>query len=79
MMLLEGWYLPAEESTSKLTLAPASIDGVVESFCRVGDVVPNSELLRKLRYIGEKILAHVDPTLYAHLNKLEIHPQLYGM
>uniref|UniRef100_A0A0N5A874 Rab-GAP TBC domain-containing protein n=1 Tax=Syphacia muris TaxID=451379 RepID=A0A0N5A874_9BILA len=79
MMLLEGWYLTTEETVVKPGLVPTSDDGVVESFCRDCDMVPNSEILRELRYIDNKILSEIDPALHGHLNRLEIHPQLYGI
>ena len=79
MMLLESWYLPAEETPFRPMLVPVSADGIVESFAREKDILPNSDLLRRLHFIGDHVLAQVDPSLHGHLSKLEIHPQLYGM
>ncbi|KJE95089.1 TBC1 domain family protein [Capsaspora owczarzaki ATCC 30864] len=38
-----------------------------------------SDIVKKLKHIQHKLLQDADPTLYAHLQNLQIEPQLYGL
>ncbi|VDK26371.1 unnamed protein product [Anisakis simplex] len=86
MMLLECWYISNDDkpstvlgATSSEELIMKSSTIVLEPFCRSQDTGPTSELIQKLRSINNDILAVIDPVLHAHLMKLDIAPQLFGI
>ncbi|KHN74040.1 TBC1 domain family member 5 [Toxocara canis] len=79
MMLLECWYISGDEKMSRDDDVPSKDDVILEPFCRSQDTGPSSELIQKLRSINNDILAVVDPVLHAHLLKLDVAPQLYGI
>uniref|UniRef100_A0A915AFU9 Rab-GAP TBC domain-containing protein n=3 Tax=Parascaris univalens TaxID=6257 RepID=A0A915AFU9_PARUN len=79
MMLLECWYISGDEKTTREDALTSNDEIVVEPFCRSQDTGPTSELIEKLLSINSNILAVIDPPLHAHLLKLDVAPQLYGI
>ncbi|KAK0420926.1 hypothetical protein QR680_014971 [Steinernema hermaphroditum] len=79
MLLLQRWYINGDDSSSE-KLAP-SLNELCEKplFPNIKDTGPSSELIEKLRYIGDVQLQEIDPDLWNHLNKLDIAPQIYGI
>ncbi|MFH4977310.1 hypothetical protein AB6A40_004019 [Gnathostoma spinigerum] len=78
MMLLESWYISAEEKQRRSNDELFSND-VVQSFSEVLEIGPTNELSEKLKKIDEEIFAEVDPVLRKHLAEMEIAPQIYGI
>ncbi|KAK5978587.1 TBC1 domain family member 5 [Trichostrongylus colubriformis] len=73
MLEVTKWYEDGSQQAS--TPKPFNESG---PFMRVQDGAPTNQVMRELAAIGER-LHSVDPVLAAHLNSLDIPPQLYGI
>ncbi|TKR64235.1 hypothetical protein L596_024805 [Steinernema carpocapsae] len=79
MLLLQRWYITGDDGSND---KPAlSLNELCDAplFPNLKDTGPSSELIEKLKHIGDLQLREVDPTLWNHLNKLDIAPQIYGI
>lgn len=50
-----------------------------QPFARQQDMHPSNVIITKLTRIQDYVLKRFDPELHAHLEKMEIAPQIYGM
>uniref|UniRef100_A0A1I8AQ14 Rab-GAP TBC domain-containing protein n=2 Tax=Steinernema glaseri TaxID=37863 RepID=A0A1I8AQ14_9BILA len=79
MLLLQRWYVTNDDSASENPSPSLNELGEVQLFKSIKDTGPSSELIEKLKFIGDVQLQEIDPELWNHLNKLDIAPQIYGI
>ena len=61
------------------SLLPQSKGVSTRPFSKMHDVNPSNVIVNKLTRIQDYLLKKIDPELYAHLENMEIPPQIYGM
>lgn len=76
MTTVEPWYL-----TKDIPSAPKKKHEVFSSqpFARSQELLPSSVIVTKLTRIQDYVLKKFDAELHAHLEQLEIAPQIYGI
>ncbi|KAK7077786.1 TBC1 domain, member 5, partial [Halocaridina rubra] len=73
---LEPWYIVSEHCNQP---DPRSNIINAQPFARPQDIGPTNLLVQKLTSIHDNLLQRHDPSLYTHLSRLEIPPQIYGI
>lgn len=78
-MMLERWYLTGDEECREDMVEDRGKMIFWDQFQSFEGTDPMSELILKLRFIMNDIVAVVDPPLHNHLICLQILPQIFGM